>query len=140
MKIGEIAEQACVSKSILRYYESIHLIPAPGRDCSGYRSYSAADVERIRLVVGARLVGISVADIRAVLQMQDEGKCPDVRLREMLESKMKEVRKRMQHLEAIEAELEKLHALAMELEIRRNLEKAAMLERETRLVPVSAET
>ncbi len=116
MRIGEIAEQTCVSKSILRYYESIHLIPHPGRDASGYRCYTAADVERIRLVVGARLVGLSVADIRAVLRMQDEGKCPEARLIELLESKMKEVRRRMQRLKAVEAHLVQLHAMGVELE------------------------
>ena len=66
MRIGEIAERTCVSKSIIRYYESIHLIPPPRRDCSGYRSYSEADAERICLVVGARVAGLSVADIRGV--------------------------------------------------------------------------
>ncbi len=115
MKIGEIAEQACVSKSILRYYESIRLIPPPQRDASGYRSYSTADAERIRLVVGARQVGLSVADIRAILRMQDERKCPEVRLLELLESKTREVRKRMQRLEDIKSHLVQLQALGKEL-------------------------
>lgn len=115
MKIGEIAEQACVSKSILRYYESIRLIPPPQRDASGYRSYSTADAERIRLVVGARQVGLSVADIRAILRMQDERKCPEVRLLELLESKTREVRKRMRRLEDIKSHLVQLQALGKEL-------------------------
>lgn len=115
MRIGEIAGQICVSKSILRYYESIRLIPPPKRDASGYRSYSAADADRIRLVVGARLVGLSVADIRALLRMQDEGKCPEARLLALLESKTREVRKRMQRLEAIESHLARLQALGRKL-------------------------
>lgn len=116
MRIGEIAEQTCVSKSIIRYYESIRLIPPPKRDESGYRSYNAADVERIRLVVGARLVGLSVADIRQMLRMRYEGKCPEARLLELLASKALEVRKRMENLQAIEAHLVKLHELGLEME------------------------
>jgi DNA-binding transcriptional MerR regulator len=123
MRIGEIADQICVSKSILRYYESIRLIPHPGRDSCGYRSYSTADIERIRLVVGARLMGLSVADIRQVLLMQDEGKSPGPRLLGLLESKTKEVRKRMERLEAIEAHLVELHALGMELETKKAIKK-----------------
>jgi len=116
MRIGEIAEQTCVSKSTIRYYESIHLIPPPRRSESGYRCYTDADAQRIRLVVGARLVGFSVADIRQVIRMQDEGCCPETRLLELLEAKVREVRKRMSYLEDIKEDLVKLHALGLELE------------------------
>ncbi len=124
MRIGEIAERTCVSKSIIRYYESIHLIPPPRRDDSGYRSYSEADAERICLVVGARVAGLSVADIRAVLRMQDEGRPPGPQLLHLLEDKTKELRKRRERLEAIDGQLARLHALGIELEARQTIGKS----------------
>jgi DNA-binding transcriptional MerR regulator len=54
MRIGEIAEQTGVSGYIIRYYESKGVLPRPGRDEFGYRSYGEAELASIRFVTGAR--------------------------------------------------------------------------------------
>jgi DNA-binding transcriptional MerR regulator len=115
MRIGELAQQTCVSKSIIRYYETIGLIPPPRRESSGYRSYSKKDVKRVRLIVGARLAGLSVAEIRELLMMQDSGVAPSPRLLRALEHKAREVRKRMEHLEGLESQLQGLYSLGLKL-------------------------
>jgi DNA-binding transcriptional MerR regulator len=115
MHIGEIARQACVSRSLLRYYEEIGLIPSPGRDLSGYRSYSEVDLARIRLISGARAVGLSVCDIRELLLMQDRGEAPCCHLLELLDRKAREVARRMDRLQGLEAELRRLRDLGLSL-------------------------
>jgi DNA-binding transcriptional MerR regulator len=115
MRIGELAQQTCVSKSIIRYYETIGLIPHPRREPSGYRSYTEADVDRIRLVVRARLAGLNVPDIRELLQMQYDGQPPSQHLLAVLERKTDEVRLRVEHLQGLEAQLQGLYSLGLKL-------------------------
>jgi MerR family transcriptional regulator, copper efflux regulator len=69
LKIGAAAKAAGVSAKMLRYYESIDLIPAADRWDSGYRDYSAEDVSRLRFVRHARELGFSLDQIRALLRL-----------------------------------------------------------------------
>jgi DNA-binding transcriptional MerR regulator len=39
MRIGELAKRSRLSVHTIRYYEAIGLLPCPGRDQSGKRSY-----------------------------------------------------------------------------------------------------
>jgi MerR family copper efflux transcriptional regulator len=56
MVIGEAAKASGVSAKMLRYYESIGLIPDAARTASGYRTFGERDLglsmDRIKLLVG----------------------------------------------------------------------------------------
>ena len=54
MLIGELARRAGITTKAVRFYESQGLLPAPERAANGYRAYSPADVERLRLLVVLR--------------------------------------------------------------------------------------
>ena len=45
-----VAHKLGISKDTLRYYEKEELLPSIKRDESGYRAYSASDVEWIFLI------------------------------------------------------------------------------------------
>lgn len=66
MRISEASMEAGVSARLLRYYEEQGLL-APSRDSSGYRRYSAADLEAARRVRQLLDAGLSTATIREVL-------------------------------------------------------------------------
>ena len=69
MNIGEAARQSGVSAKTIRYYESIGLIPAAGRTASGYRAYTANEVETLRFIQRSRSLGFSVEDVGGLLQL-----------------------------------------------------------------------
>ncbi len=67
LKIGEIAARAGVTVRTLRHYDEIGLLKPSHRSGAGYRLYLRADLERLTGIVALRATGLSLAEIRAVL-------------------------------------------------------------------------
>lgn len=66
LTIGQVAREAGLRASAIRYYESIDLLPAPVR-IGGQRRYDAAILERLAFIGAARNLGFSLDEIRALL-------------------------------------------------------------------------
>ena len=75
MNIGEAARRSGVTAKMLRYYEQSGLIPEVARTDAGYRSYTDADVHRLRFVRRARDLGFTVREISELLSLwRDDGR------------------------------------------------------------------
>jgi len=111
MQIQELADHTGVSAKAIRYYESIGVLPAPSRKPNAYRDYGEADVERVRLVAGARHLDFSLDDIKEVLALRDRREPPCRVMLDLLEDKAAQVRQRIAQLQRLEGELRELHAL-----------------------------
>lgn len=102
--IGEAARATGLSTKTIRYYEGVGLIPrAPRRAAAartgGDRVYSEPDIGRLRFIRHARLVDLSLDDVRELLKIADEG-CPSTHpaYAEVLRRHVRRVDERINHL------------------------------------------
>ncbi len=71
--IDQVAAQTGLTKRTLRYYEEMGLLPPTGRTEGNYRRYSDEDIHRLEHIKKLRdLLGFSLADIRDMLEVDDE--------------------------------------------------------------------
>lgn len=67
LKIGELAQRQGVSTATLRYYERLGLLGRPDRTTSGYRTYDGDHEERVRFIVRAKALDLSLDEIGSLL-------------------------------------------------------------------------
>ena len=71
MTINEIAKELNITKRAIKYYEEQGLLKV-AKDSNGYRNYSEQDVERLRIVSVYRKLGISISDIKKLLENENK--------------------------------------------------------------------
>ncbi len=64
MRIGELAGQVGVNPKTIRYYESIGVLPEPGRKSSGYRDYDESYAWRL---------GVTLDEVKEILVIRERG-------------------------------------------------------------------
>lgn len=69
MNIGEAAKASGVSAKMIRYYESIGLVPTAARTVSGYRLYSETEIQILRFIRRSRNLGFPVEKIEELLAL-----------------------------------------------------------------------
>lgn len=67
--IGKAAELSGVTPKMIRYYESLELIPRASRTVGDYRVYTAADIHTLRFIRRARSLGFSMDEIGTLLSL-----------------------------------------------------------------------
>jgi DNA-binding transcriptional MerR regulator len=76
VRIGELAEASGMTTKTLRFYEEAGLLPAPERTSGGYRDYDPEVVPRLDFIRRSRAAGLTLAQIRDVLDVRDGGTAP----------------------------------------------------------------
>ena len=102
MTIGGLSRRAGLSDSTIRYYERAGLIEPDGRTSGNYRYYGPKAVERLRFIRAAQGSGLSLEDVRTLLEFRDGLVAPCKEVQHVIEARLAEVNKQMQHLRHIQ--------------------------------------
>jgi DNA-binding transcriptional MerR regulator len=107
LKIGELARQTGLSIKTIRYYERRGLLEQPPRTQGGYRLYGPEEVARLRFVRRAKLLGLTLEEIKELVELAvrcNEGELVP-RLEEVLEAKLQETERKIAELSAFRQNL-----------------------------------
>ena len=105
MTIGEVAKQANLAPSTLRYWESVGILPAPNR-VNGQRRYDGRVFQRLAIVRVAQDAGFNVAEIRTLLRGFSREVPPSARWKALASAKLEEIDRVIARAEAMKRVLE----------------------------------
>ncbi len=74
MRIGEFSAKAGVNVQTIRFYEREKLLRKPVRTAAGYRTFEAADLERVRFIKDSQQLGFSLKEIKELLEIHESAK------------------------------------------------------------------
>lgn len=108
MQIGDLSRHAGVNIETIRYYERIGVLPLPARQENGRRTYTEADARRLGFVRHARELGFDLANVRALLALQEqpEASCEDAS--RIAQAQLSEVESRVARLLILREELSRM--------------------------------
>jgi DNA-binding transcriptional MerR regulator len=66
--VSKLAARCGLRRGTLLYYESIGLLKPPARSAANYRRYGERDLQRLQQVCAYRHAGLTLDDIRAILE------------------------------------------------------------------------
>jgi DNA-binding transcriptional MerR regulator len=122
LRIGELALRSGVTPRTIRYYEELGLLPRADREQGKHRTYTEADIERLKEVTRLRdLLGLSLDELRSMIVAEavradarrrfHESDSPEVRRAALeealphLETQLGLVRRRLAELKELEGDL-----------------------------------
>lgn len=107
MRIGELCKRAGVSRDTVRYYERMGLLDKATQPhaTNTYKRYSELSLQRIRLIVHAKLLGFTLAEIRDVIDVWDSPTFESAQKVACLQAKLKELDEKSHALSTLRAGL-----------------------------------
>jgi len=107
MRIGELARRLGTTAYAIRFYERRGMVPSPQREDNRYRDYGEGDVERLRLLLGLRQLDLPLNQAAELAGMCAAGHCDEmsVELRQVLDDKRSELRRRIEALHYLDRRL-----------------------------------
>ncbi|OGN91712.1 MAG: hypothetical protein A2Z70_01760 [Chloroflexi bacterium RBG_13_48_17] len=111
LTIGELAGKLQLNPKTIRYYEDVGLLPAPRRTDSGYRLYSRYEIERLQLIKRAKILGLSLAEIKDLVAYAIDGRCSvmEDRLFTLVTTKLEEIDQKIEELVIFRDNLRQYH-------------------------------
>lgn len=106
LTIGRLALATDVHIETVRYYQRIGLLQEPARPFGSVRRYGPPDVARLQFIRRAKTMGFTLEEIAGLLQLKGQRACSQTR--RLTEHKLLDVRRKLEDLQRLEAELVQL--------------------------------
>ena len=121
IRIGQAAKLTALSVDCIRFYERQKLLPALTRTEGRFRLYTSVDLDRLRFIQQMQGLGFSLREIKQLLDLRAHGVEACAAVRDLLETKVGDIRTKINHLRQLESELVKdLRKCNRELRLRQS--------------------
>ena len=107
MRIGSLAQRLGTTAHAIRFYERHGLTAIPERTENGYRDYSDADADRLRLLIGLRQLDLPLPQAAELAGLCAGGRCDQMSraLRSAVAEKRRALAKRVAELQFLDQRL-----------------------------------
>ncbi len=114
-KVGELARRTGLTVRALHHYDEIGLLTPSGRTPSGHRLYTRSDVERLQQVQSLRLMGLSLDEVKRLLDgaSLSPRRVIDLHLAR-LQEQIAEQNRLVERLTALAVQLDKAEGVSMD--------------------------
>lgn len=116
MRIGELAAAVGTTTKTLRFYEQQGLLHDTARTSSGYRDYPPEAVARIDFIHRGKAAGLTLAQVRQVLDIRDRGQAPCAHVVDLLDGRLREIDRQLDDLRALRGAITELLTRADEID------------------------
>lgn len=110
LTIGQIAKEVGLPPKTIRYYEEVKLIQPAKRMDNKYREYTQEDIARLRLIKQARVLGLSLDEVKQLVEECLDGSCEHLKdsFLTKLPKYINSVKERVNELQELQEQLESL--------------------------------
>ena len=109
MNISQVAQLTGLSSKQIRDYERVGLLNVARDKQSGYRDYAPSDIARLQFIARSREVGFSLAQIQALLMLQDDPNRKSCEVKALTTQHIQELEAKIAQLQAMKETLQKWH-------------------------------
>ncbi|MBS4728399.1 MerR family transcriptional regulator [Mycobacterium sp. SM1] len=103
--VGDAADAVGVSAKAIRIWEAKGLLPPVERTQAGYRLFSDDDIAILRFIVRARTLGLTLSEIKDILDLHRHGVAPCEQVIALLGTHIRDIDCAIAHLRALRATL-----------------------------------
>jgi MerR family copper efflux transcriptional regulator len=108
MNIGDAAKASGITAKMIRYYESVDLIPPAGRTEAGYRRYTERDVDTLRFIRRARDFGVPMDRVKLLVGLWQDKDRPSREVKQIALDQVAELEAKIAELSAMKDALAEL--------------------------------
>ena len=112
--ISELATEFDITPRAIRFYEDQGLLAPERRGSSSVRVYSARDRTRLKLTLRGKRLGLSLSEIRELIDMYDSAKDETAQLTKFLQVLKDHRAQLIQQREDIETQLQEIGAFEVQ--------------------------
>lgn len=112
LNIGEAATAAGVTPKMIRHYESLGLIPEAERTEAGYRLFTDDDLAVLRFIRQAKTLGLTLPEIKNIIDLQRDGATPCGRVTELLDAHIADIDRTLTELRQLRRSLSSARQIA----------------------------
>jgi len=106
MTVAELARDTRLSTDTIRYYVRVGLLTPDRKKENNYRLFNLQDAKKLKFIHQAKQLGYTLKEIRQILEESASGQSPCPIVREIIQSRIEENRRKLEELHALQRRME----------------------------------